>query len=180
MDWPKSWYEILWAPWRMAYIATVAGKQNSGCFLCEAAKGSDDRASLVVLRGERSFVILNRYPYNTGHLMIAPYRHVASPEDLRDDEMREIGLLLKASLEALRVVYRPEGFNIGINVGDVAGAGVPGHMHVHVVPRWKGDSNFITVIGGTKVISQTLEETYDKLRPELEKAARKYGVTVKD
>lgn len=179
MDWPKSWYNILWAPWRMTYISTIAGR-SEGCFLCEAPRNPDERSALVLFKGKYSFIILNKYPYNTGHLMIAPYRHVASIEDLTEEEMREIGLLLKASVEALRAVYRPEGFNIGINIGDVAGAGVPGHIHVHVVPRWKGDANYITVVGGTKVISQTLEDTYDRLRPEVQRAAMKYGVTAKD
>ncbi len=177
MEWPRPWYEVLWAPWRMTYIASFSNKERrEGCFLCEAPRSPDLKSSLVVFRGQHSFVILNRYPYNTGHVMIAPYRHVPSLEDLTDDEMREISLLIKAVLQALRSVYRPEGFNVGVNIGDVAGAGVPGHVHVHVVPRWKGDSNYITVIGGAKVIAQTLEDTYDRLRPAVQEAARKYGV----
>ena len=174
---PRPWYDVLWAPWRMTYIASIAsGGQRQSCFLCDAAKGGDDRSSLVVYRGRLAFVILNRYPYNTGHLMIAPYRHVPSLEDLTDDEMLEISRLIKASMEALREVYRPEGFNVGVNIGDVAGAGVPGHVHVHVVPRWKGDSNYMIVIGGSKVVSQALEETYDLLKPALERAARRHGL----
>ncbi|MFP3286106.1 MAG: HIT domain-containing protein [Acidilobus sp.] len=177
MDWPRPWYSILWAPWRMSYITNVVEKREGGCFLCESPKMGDDRKALIVYRGRQAFIILNRYPYNTGHLMVAPYRHVSSLEDLTDEELLEMIRLVKASMEALRQAYRPEGFNIGVNIGDVAGAGVPGHVHIHVVPRWKGDANYITVIGGTKVISQALEETYDLLRPKLEEAVRRYGLS---
>ena len=176
MDWPKPWYNVLWAPWRMSYITSVVERKDASCFLCEAPRIGDDRRALIVYRGRSSFVILNKYPYNTGHLMVAPYRHVATLEELTDEEAMEMMKLVVASIEALRQVYKPEGFNVGVNIGDVAGAGVPGHVHIHVVPRWKGDSNYITVIGGAKVISQALEETYDLLKPKLEEAARRRGV----
>ncbi len=176
-QWPRPWYSVLWAPWRMSYITSVASSGRELCFLCEAPRVGDDRKALIVFRGRTVFAILNKYPYNVGHLMIAPYRHVPSLEDLSDEELMEALRLLKASIEALREVYRPQGFNVGANIGDAAGAGVPGHVHIHVVPRWNGDSNYITVVGGTKVISQSLEETYDLLRPALERAARKHGLT---
>ena len=162
----KNIYEImkiLWAPWRMAYIKKFSEK-NEGCFLCRAAKENDDKNNLVVFRGKTCFVILNRYPYNNGHLMIAPYRHIGSISDLDDEESREIMKLLKLSIKALKEEYKPEGFNIGLNLGKVAGAGVEDHLHFHVVPRWAGDTNFMPVISDTKVIPEALEESWRRIR----------------
>jgi ATP adenylyltransferase len=134
---------------------------------------SDDEA-LIVYRGRRAYVILNRFPYNSGHLMIAPYRHVPSLEDLDLEEMMEVMILVKVSLRALREAYSPHGFNIGVNIGEAAGAGVAGHVHVHVVPRWVGDTNYMTVTGGVKVIPQLLEDTLRTLRPIIERIAREH------
>ncbi len=162
---------ILWAPWRMAYIrSTVKKAAGEGCVFCEAT-GMEDEDALILYRGRRAYVILNKYPYNTGHLMVVPYRHVASLEDLEPDETLEVWALVKASLRALRRAYRPQGFNIGINIGRAAGAGIEEHVHVHVVPRWSGDANFMPVIGGVKVIPQDLASTYKELKPLVEEEA---------
>ena len=168
----RPWYSVLWAPWRMAYIREAVKGDNKSRIFCEAVK-MDDEEALILFRGRKSYIIMNKYPYNTGHLMIVPYRHVPSLEDLDSEEIKEIGLLIKASLRALRRVFSPHGFNVGVNIGDVAGAGVAGHVHVHIVPRWKGDANFITIVGGTKVIPQDLKETYRNLKdPVVEESER--------
>ncbi len=172
-DWEslKPWYSVLWAPWRMTYIKeTVKGTKKS-CIFCEAPKMVDEEA-LILFRGKLSYIILNKYPYNTGHLMIVPYRHVPSIEDLNKNEIEEMNSLTIASLRALRKVFNPQGFNIGINIGEVAGAGVAEHVHIHIVPRWKGDANFMTVIGGTKVIPQDLRETYTLLKDPIAKEVK--------
>jgi ATP adenylyltransferase len=152
----------LWAPWRMKYVQ--GGGQQSGCIFCLAAERDDDEARYVLYRGERCFVMLNAFPYNSGHLMVTPYRHVASIEDLDDDELLELMALTQRSLRALRDAYRPDGFNMGINDGEVAGAGFAGHVHQHVVPRWAADSNFMAVTGDTRVLPQSLEDSYTMLR----------------
>lgn len=174
MGWVKPWFEILWAPWRMAYIKKSSSKPGEGeCVFCWAPQASDDRKALVVYRGRLAYVILNKYPYNNGHVMIIPYRHVASIEDLSIDEIVEISVLTRAVLRALRRVYRPHGFNVGANIGEAAGAGIAGHFHVHVVPRWRGDSNFMLTVGGAKVLPEDLDETYSKLKPVVEEEVRK-------
>ena len=170
MEWPRPWYQVLWAPWRMEYIKSSVESKGGGCVFCEAIKMSDEEA-LILYRGRRSFIIMNKYPYNTGHLMIVPFRHVASLEDLGEEELLEMSLLVKASLRALRRAYRPQGFNVGINIGRVAGAGVEDHVHIHVVPRWSGDANFMLITGATKVIPQDLRDTYSTLKPILEEEA---------
>lgn len=166
--WPR-WLSILWAPWRLAYIRE-ASKKTDTCVFCEAPRMSDEEA-LIVYRGKRAYIILNRFPYNSGHLMIAPYRHVASLEDLDDEESREIMWLVRVSIKALREAYSPHGFNIGVNIGEAAGAGVAGHVHVHIVPRWVGDTNYMTVTSGVKVIPQLLEDTLKTLKPVIERIA---------
>ncbi|MDM7274560.1 MAG: HIT domain-containing protein [Thermoprotei archaeon] len=172
MSWPKSWLSVLWAPWRMAYLSSITSAGEPGvCVLCEAPKLSDEEA-LIIYRGSRAYVILNRYPYNTGHLMIVPYKHVSSVEDLDEGDIVEVGRLLKASLKALREAYSPQGFNVGVNIGEAAGAGIPGHVHVHVVPRWFGDTNYMVVTGGVKVMPQLLEDTFKTLKPLMVKALR--------
>ncbi len=157
----------LWRPWRMAYIK--GQERHATCFLCDAAAapGSKDEENLVVGRGDLAFVILNLYPYNTGHLMVAPYRHVGELDDLTHSELDEVWSWTRRSVSAHREASQPEGFNIGINLGTVAGAGVPGHFHLHVVPRWGGDTNFMPVVGETKVLPELLSETYARLRPLL-------------
>ena len=152
--------ENLWAPWRSVYI----GKPQTGCIFCEKLNSTEDRENLVVYRGDKTFVIMNLYPYNNGHLLIAPKRHVGDISELTEDELTE---LMKVSQEMVRVLRtafgNPHGFNLGMNLGKVAGAGIPGHLHVHVVPRWDGDSNFMAVIGDTRVISEAWHKTYEKI-----------------
>jgi len=151
----------LWAPWRMQYI--LENDSSNECFLCVAGKSDDDRANLVVYRREHCFCILNRYPYNNGHVMIAPYAHKADLCDLDDAERVEMMQALCDIESRLREAVDPHGFNIGINIGRVSGAGLPGHLHFHVVPRWQGDTNFMPVLADTKVIPQALEDVFDLL-----------------
>ena len=164
--------EILWAPWRSSYVENVDSME--GCFLCNAVKQPPDkwREVLLLHRGERSFIILNKYPYNSGHLMIVPLEHTCEYESLDDATVLEMNELLKLSLKALKKVFRPHGFNIGYNLGRPAGAGLESHLHMHVVPRWNGDTNFMPVIGKTKVISQDLFTTYDRLKEAIEVITR--------
>jgi len=160
--------ERLWRPWRMAYIK--GDERQNVCFLCDArdAPPTDDESKLVLVRGTSGLVILNLYPYNTGHLMVAPYRHVGELDELTHAETDEIWSLTRRSVAAHRATTAPQGFNIGINLGEVAGAGVPGHLHVHVVPRWGGDTNFMPVTADTRVLPEMLVDTYRTLRPALE------------
>jgi ATP adenylyltransferase len=153
--------ERLWAPWRLDYIR---GPKEEECIFCRAVESDDDEANLVVHRGERAFVILNAYPYNNGHVMIAPYAHEPGIELLDDPTLLEMMQLVKRSMEALREVYRPDGFNIGINQGSAAGAGIEEHVHQHVVPRWSGDTNFMPVIGDVRVLPQSLADSWNELR----------------
>lgn len=155
----------IWAPWRSVYIG---GEHKGGCIFCEKLTDSDDEKNLVLERGKNVFVIMNLYPYNNGHLMVAPNRHVGELEQLSDQEMLELFRTAARMVSALRS-FNPEGFNIGANIGRVAGAGVPGHFHLHVVPRWSGDTNFMPVIGDVKVVSESLEVTYKKLKEALSK-----------
>ena len=153
--------ERLWAPWRMEYIQ--GGADAPGCIFCDKAASDDDDANLIVHRGERGYVLLNLYPYSNGHLMVAPYRHVAVPGDLDEGERSEVWALLDRALGVLGDVMAPHGFNAGINLGRVAGAGVEGHLHLHVVPRWSGDTNFMPVLGDVRVMPEHLAETRRKL-----------------
>ncbi len=155
----------IWAPWRTAYISRG---QAGDCIFCDKLSGTDDEANLVLERGKDVFVIMNLYPYNNGHLLVAPNRHVAELEHLTEGEMLELFKVTARMVSALRS-FNPEGFNIGANIGRVAGAGVPGHFHLHIVPRWNGDTNFMPVIGDVKVISESLEVTYKKLKEALGK-----------
>ena len=154
----------LWSPWRLEYLTAP---KVEGCVFCHAAERSDDRENLVLLRGERAFLILNRYPYNNGHFMVVPYAHVPSLEDLGAPTLTEMMLLLKRGLAALRATLVPDGFNIGANLGQVAGAGIEEHVHLHAVPRWEGDTNFMPVIGDMRVVPQTWLQTYDELEAAL-------------
>jgi len=151
--------DSLWAPWRMEWIE----KETKECIFCRIPQEERDEENLLLRRFRTCFIVLNRFPYNNGHLMIAPYRHVPSLEDLNTEEGMD---LFKASIICLRAIketMRPDGFNLGINIGKAAGAGFEGHLHIHIVPRWIGDTNFMPVIGKTKVISEALRETYRKL-----------------
>ncbi|RLG47120.1 MAG: HIT family hydrolase [Thermoproteota archaeon] len=159
--------EKLWAIWRVAYIK-IASKQE-GCIFCELPAMKKDDENFILLRSEHAFLMLNRFPYNPGHLMIAPYRHLGSLEDLKDIEVRDIWRILKLSIKALKETMSPDGFNIGINIGRVAGAGFEGHVHVHIVPRWNGDTNFMPVVAETKVISESLESVYRELKKAIER-----------
>ena len=151
----------LWAPWRLEYVAQA--DELPGCPLCAEAAGEIDD-SLVVHRGTHAFALLNKFPYSSGHLMLAPYAHVGELEELGDDTPLELHRLSVHAIEALRSLYRPAGFNLGWNIGRAAGAGIPGHAHMHVVPRWAGDTSFMPVLGDAKVIPEHLLETRDRLR----------------
>jgi len=159
--------EKLWAIWRVAYIK-IASKQE-GCIFCELPAAKKDDENLILLRSNYAFLMLNRFPYNPGHLMIAPYRHLSSLEDLKDSEVIDIWRILKLSVKALKETMSPDGFNIGINIGRVAGAGFEGHVHVHIVPRWNGDTNFMPVVAETKVISESLGSVYKELKKVIER-----------
>jgi ATP adenylyltransferase len=155
--------EKLWAPWRLEYVQNADA--IDGCIFCAAAEG-DDETHLVVHRGERAFVLLNKFPYASGHLMVAPYRHGANVADLDDAEALEVHRLATQGMAALTNVFGPEGFNLGWNVGRVAGAGIVDHGHLHVVPRWGGDTNFMPVLADVRVIPEHLGETRRKLAAE--------------
>jgi ATP adenylyltransferase len=145
----------LWAPWRLAYIK---GDKPAECIFCAAARSDDDTAHHVVHRGERTLVMLNAYPYAPGHVMVVPHRHVPTIEALDDPELLELMTLTRRALAALRAAMSPDGFNVGVNIGKVAGAGFDDHVHQHVVPRWEGDNNFMPVIADMRVVSQSLED----------------------
>jgi ATP adenylyltransferase len=153
--------EQLWAPWRVTYIES---NKPVGCILCDKPKEANDEANYILFKGKLNFVIMNAYPYNPGHLMVAPYRHIPSPEDLTTAELQEHYELVTRVVKILREAYNPNGFNTGMNIGKVAGAGIDGHIHSHIVPRWQGDTNFMPVISDTRVIPQALAETYQKLK----------------
>ncbi|HUT35238.1 MAG TPA: HIT domain-containing protein [Planctomycetota bacterium] len=157
-------HDVIWAPWRMDYILEP---RTDGCFLCAAVASGDDERDFVLERRERCFSIFNRFPYNNGHLLVAPNAHKADLAELDDAELLELVRLTRDAQQLLARAIQPHGFNVGINLGSCAGAGVPGHLHVHIVPRWNGDTNFMPVVGGTKVIVQSLEALYKVLREQL-------------
>ncbi len=152
----------LWAPWRMEYIAQ---EKTKGCIFCDKPKENRDRENLILCRGAHSFVIMNFYPYNNGHLMVVPYRHTADLEGLSGPERLEMMEFLGRCTRILTEVMHSQGFNVGMNLGRVAGAGVDDHLHFHIVPRWNGDTNFMPVAGHTKVLSQGLQESWEALKP---------------
>src|SRR5262245_24453854 len=160
--------ERLWSPWRLAYVAGANGG-DPGCIFCGAA---DDQNDLILIRGRVSYVILNLFPYNNGHLMVVPNRHVATLASTTSDEQSELMRLTRHSEIALTQAYKPQGINIGINLGRPAGAGIVDHLHVHLVPRWNGDTNFMTAIGNTRVLPEDLSATRDRLRPIFERLSR--------
>ena len=151
----------LWSPWRYAYVSAAGPAQ--GCIFCEKAAERSDESNYIVHRGRKNFVLLNLYPYTTGHVMVAPYEHVATLEAASEETLEEMMLLGRAAERNLRAIYRPQGFNIGMNIGECAGAGVAGHIHMHIVPRWPADSNFMTIVGETRVLPEAIEATYRKL-----------------
>jgi ATP adenylyltransferase len=154
--------EILWAPWRMAYIAPKT--EQKGCIFCTQPAAQRDEEYHILYRGERCFIMLNLYPYNNGHLMIAPYQHVETIEKLDTATLAELMSQAQLALKALRLAMTPDGFNMGINEGKVAGAGFDEHMHLHIVPRWNGDTNFMPVIADVKVMPEHLDTVYEKLK----------------
>ncbi len=153
----------LWAPWRMKYITESVVKQPEGCIFCTKPKESCDKENLILYRGEHAFVMMNAFPYNNGHLMVVPRRHLSELSGLGRDEHAELSEMLRVAVGLLGAAYKAQGYNVGINLGQVAGAGIADHLHWHVVPRWNGDTNFMPVLGDTKVISQSLEDAYDAL-----------------
>lgn len=155
----------LWTPWRMSYLKGGL-KHEAGCVFCLRLKEENDAKSHVLYRGERCFIILNLYPYNNGHLMVVPYRHIGKLEELDEATLSEMMMLTQKAIQVLKAVYDPHGFNIGINLGTAAGAGIADHIHQHVVPRWNGDTNFLSTIGETRTIPEWIDETYVRLRKQ--------------
>jgi ATP adenylyltransferase len=174
-------YEQLWAPWRLSYIKGEKPVQepisaekflpeaDHDCFLCQAVSEGEDHQRLVVHRGKLSLTVLNRYPYNNGHLLVAPKQHISCLEELDDATHLELMQTLRRMIIALKKTIQPEGFNVGLNLGKVAGAGLPGHMHWHIVPRWSGDTHFMPILAGVRVIPQSLEELWNLIREELKR-----------
>jgi ATP adenylyltransferase len=154
--------ERLWAPWRLEYVGS--SDEQGGCFLCEAARAECDREKLVLWRGQRCFCVINRWPYNNGHLMVAPLEHRADLGDLCDADLLEMMQMLRRCRDALAQTVRPSGFNLGLNLGKAGGAGLADHLHWHIVPRWQGDTNFMPVLADTKVIPQSLDSLWELLR----------------
>ncbi len=151
----------IWAPWRIEYIQM---QKPEGCILCDKPKQKDDVANYILYRGDKNFVMMNSYPYNPGHLMVAPYRHVGHLEELTDEERHEHFDMVSQGVKLLKEIFSPAGFNIGMNLGRVAGAGIDDHVHTHIVPRWQGDTNFMPVIADVRVMPEALAETYNKLK----------------
>jgi ATP adenylyltransferase len=163
----------LWAPWRLSYVAAAKPPADDDpCFICRGLAEQDDRRNLVAWRGRHSVVVLNRFPYNNGHLLIAPKSHKGRFDELTDDEILETTRTLSQMMGHLDALMHPDGYNIGLNLGRVAGAGLPGHLHWHVVPRWNGDTNFMPVLADVKVIVQSLDALYDQLTQRLATVGR--------
>jgi ATP adenylyltransferase len=160
--------EYLWAPWRMEYIKNAQGKKEEGCILCDKPAAGDDAANLVLYRGRYNFVIMNAFPYNGGHLMIAPFAHTNQLSALEVAVRHEHLDIVSQSVDILKEAMKPAGFNIGLNLGRIAGAGVDQHLHTHIVPRWEGDTNFMPVMADIKVVNESLGATYAHLKPYFE------------
>ena len=158
--------ENLWAPWRMEYIL---GKREPYCIFCPEGNGHTDEERLILHRGRLIMVMMNKFPYNNGHLLVAPWRHVAGLEELEEQEMTQIMQWLKIATQVLKKIMHPDGFNVGLNLGSAGGAGVEGHLHFHVVPSWQGDTNFLTVFADFRSIPEHLKQTYEKLLPYFKK-----------
>ena len=152
----------IWAPWRVPYITQII-KKEKGCIFCKLGKSKKDKNNLIFIRTEHCFAVLNLYPYNNGHTLVVPNRHVKDLRKLRSDETTDLFALLNYTKSLLDAVMHPDGYNIGMNIGRAAGAGVPGHIHIHIVPRWSGDANFMPVVSNTKVISQSLKALHTML-----------------
>ena len=157
----------LWAPWRMTYL-NKDKDVTSGCLFCNKLDNDPSEDNLVIYQGKHVGIMLNKYPYNNGHLLLVPNKHVSSLEDLSDQVVSELAVLNKVAIRSLRSIYNPDGFNVGINIGEAAGAGIPDHIHMHILPRWSGDTNFITTIAEARVIPEEMRTTYYKLRQAVE------------
>lgn len=155
--------KVLWAPWRMGYI--LSNDKHNGCIFCPGKDRDKDEERLILSVDRHTMVLMNRYPYNNGHLLVAPVKHVSGLEQLGNQESLALLLMVRKTVEVLKEVMKPEGFNVGLNLGAVAGAGMEEHMHFHIVPRWKGDTNFMTVLGDVRVIPEHIRKTYEKLKP---------------
>jgi ATP adenylyltransferase len=155
--------DYLWTPWRYQYV-TEGDRTSSGCVFCAAAAASDDRESLIVHRAKHNFIILNRFPYTNGHVMVVPFQHVATLRDMAEEALLEMMRLARECEKHLRATYRPDGLNIGMNLGRSAGAGIADHIHMHILPRWASDTNFMTVTGETRVLPEDLPTSWEKLR----------------
>jgi len=160
-----TFFEHLFTPWRMKFIKE--GKKAKNCVLCELIKLEDGPANLVLYRGQFNYVVMNKYPYNTGHIMVVPYVHSSHFEQIKHEVLSEMMELAQKMMRLLLHTHAPEGFNMGINAGKSAGAGIPDHLHYHLVPRWTGDTNFMPLFGGTRVLPETVEETYERLQNAL-------------
>ena len=152
--------KVLWAPWRMGYV--LSNQNDNGCIFCPGEDRQDDENRLILRVDPLTLVMMNKFPYNNGHLLVAPVRHVSGLEHLSDDEVLDLLLMVRRSIESLKGNMNPDGFNVGLNLGQVGGAGVENHMHFHIVPRWKGDTNYMTVLGDVRVIPEHIQETYRK------------------
>jgi ATP adenylyltransferase len=159
--------EHLWAPWRMPYIDSSKDNKEETCIFCDKPKEDRDVENLILYRSALSFIIMNKYPYNPGHLMVAPYHHTGRLEDLTDEERNELFAIVSWGVMLLKKVLNPDGLNIGINLGRVAGAGIEDHLHVHIVPRWNGDTNFMPVMADVRVVPQALADSYKRLKEQL-------------
>ncbi len=155
--------KVLWAPWRMEYI--LADKEDQECIFCPGTDRTKDQERLILFVGTHTMVMMNRYPYNNGHLLVAPIKHVPSLDQLNNTELLALSLMVRHSIQAIKDLMNPDGFNVGINLGRVAGAGVEAHLHYHIVPRWNGDTSFMTAVGEVRVIPEHIVETYKKLAP---------------
>lgn len=158
---------ILYAPWRLEYVSAADDRDRDSCVFCTAFSASDDASTLTLSRGQHSFSLLNLYPYTTGHAMVAPIRHCSDLADVDTEGLTEMMATARDLMAAMRLLYRPHGFNVGFNVGEAAGAGIEEHLHLHVVPRWHADNNFMTVVGGTRVIPEDIERTYERMSEAL-------------
>ncbi len=157
--------ERLWAGWRASYVSDPkTGSTDDGCVICKLVAATDDRAALVLERTPETIAVMNLYPYGSGHVMVAPTRHAASFEDLDGDELNAVTRAQVRALRAIRAAYNPDGMNLGVNIGRAAGAGVPGHLHVHLLPRWSGDTNFMTSVAEARVMAEDLTTGYEKLK----------------
>ncbi|MGD0111009.1 MAG: HIT domain-containing protein [Armatimonadota bacterium] len=164
----------LWAPWRMGYVTTATG-QSKGCIFCDKPAANDDESNQILYRGDSVFIMMNAFPYNSGHLLVAPYRHISDPLEMTPQESSELLYGVRVGMTALNGALRPEGYNIGVNIGKVSGAGYADHLHLHLVPRWAGDTNFMAVAAETRVVPETLHDTYRRLKKAMDQQQNASG-----